>query len=796
MIAVEGGRPNAPKPSTESRPLRSQLMSATVGPMLIGLVALGAMISVATLTRLEREAGNALASKAHYFAELLDMTVGRQLMDLQSRAALLPQLGLQEKPIKLAQWLTTIQDSIPEYAWIGYANTQGLIVASGNHVLEGYSVAERDWYRQGQHQAKSIDLHDAKLLTALLPERDDGQPWRFIDVTAPVRRPDGLLLGVLGAHLSWDWLIAQQQRFTASLRLPHRVDVIVTSADGSPRLMGPGLDASGARRLTSHQRAVYGESGWVRETWPDGQTYLVGFTKNPGFGDGHQLDWITLIRAPLREAVPLSHRSVLSIWMVVVGAALLFLFATRLLLNRSLTPIERLMRDIGQIARDGGRVQWNRHTPQEFILLAQATNQLITAMEAHQLADRAKSQFLADMSHEIRTPLHGLIGHAELLKLQMGSAAHQDDLDRIILCAKDLTDLLNDILDLSAIEEQRIVLDCQPFDLDEMIDANATIFRVLAERKSLDVQLHKRGIQHAMVVGDRRRLGQIFRNMLSNAVKFTDEGGVAISVRLDCSEPASEQTATDAPVGAWLTIDVRDTGIGLTQAQQDIIFGRFQQANSDTALRYGGSGLGLPVSRALAQAMGGRLELQSSAGQGTCISVTVPVTIGHPATPTIDSAGIAVTDQRPLNILVVDDVTINRQLLIRWCHVMGHHTSEAGTAADALSMADAQDFDLILLDVDLPDGNGRDVARILRTRTSVPTSTVILAISGHAFDHDVIASRRAGCDDHLVKPIHWDHLAKWIAAVYQTKSIGPGEKPVGPGSTQGSHWQDPNPESP
>ena len=157
---------------------------------------------------------------------------------------------------------------------------------------------------------------------------------------------------------------------------------------------------------------------------------------------------------------------------------------------------------------------------------------------------------------------------------------------------------------------------------------------------------------------------------------------------------------------------------------------------------------------------------------------------------------MAVTDQRPLNILVVDDVTINRQLLIRWCHVMGHHTSEAGTAADALSMADAQDFDLILLDVDLPDGNGRDVARILRTRTSVPTSTVILAISGHAFDHDVIASRRAGCDDHLVKPIHWDHLAKWIAAVYQTKSIGPGEKPVGPGRTQDSHWQDPNPESP
>ncbi len=786
--------------SARSRPLRAQLMRGTIAPMLSGLVALAMVISATTLSRLEREVGNTLAAQAYYFAELLDMTIGRQLMDLQSRAALLPELRLHEQPLKLAQWLTVIQRSIPEYAWIGYANADGLIVASGNHVLEGHSVVDRDWYREGRQQARTVDLHDAKLLAASLPVRDDGQPWRFIDVTAPVIRRDGTLLGVLGAHLSWDWLIAQQQRFTSSLRLPHRVEVIVTSTDGSPRLLGVGLEPHDARALHSHRDAALGNSGWSRETWPDGQTYLVGYTRHPGYGEGHQLNWVTLIRVPLREAVPLTHQSIVNVWLVVLGAALIFILAAWLLLQRSLRPIERLMHDIGAIARDGGRVQWNRHTPHEFVLLAQATNQLITAMEAGQLADQAKSRFLADMSHEIRTPLHGLMGHAELLKRQLDSASHHSDLDHIIACAKELHELVNDILDLAAIEEQRIVLEREPFVLDDMIHANVALFAPLAHQKSLDYQLKTHGSDGVTILGDRRRLGQIVKNMLSNAVKFTDHGSVTISVRLlDAPQPA--MPAVNAPIGdAILTIEVRDTGIGLRQSQQDVIFGRFQQADVSTAARYGGSGLGLPVSRALGEAMGGQLALESELGRGTCISIAIPVTMDRHGTEIRPHAPAAAAQTatrtlHALRVLVVDDVAINRQLLIRWCAMQGHQATEAATAAEALAITDQQTFDLVVMDIDLPDGNGLDVVRLIRAR---PTANppVIVALSGHAFDHDVTASRDAGCNDHLIKPLKLDELEERVARLMRLASRGLGETPAGLGNTPGAHSPGPSPEVP
>ncbi|MFZ9346428.1 MAG: PDC sensor domain-containing protein, partial [Burkholderiaceae bacterium] len=197
-----------------ARPLRQRVLLAVVGSTIVLLGVLGITITQINLARLEREEGNTLLANARYFAELLDMTIGRQLMDLESRATLLPILALHQEPAKLATWLTTIQAKIPEYTWIGFANAKGQIVASGNQILRDHDVTRREWFQAGQQQARTLDLHDAQLLSAHMPVRIDGQPWRFIDLVAPVRHRNGTLLGVLGAHLSWDWLIAQHQRFS------------------------------------------------------------------------------------------------------------------------------------------------------------------------------------------------------------------------------------------------------------------------------------------------------------------------------------------------------------------------------------------------------------------------------------------------------------------------------------------------------------------------------------------------------------------------------------------------------
>ena len=786
-----------------ARPLRQRVLLAVVGSTIVLLGVLGITITQINLTRLEREEGNKLVAQSRYFAELLDMTIGRQLMDLESRATLLPTLALHQQPAKLALWLTLIQAKIPEYTWIGFANASGQIVASGNQVLQHQNVTDREWFRAGQQQARTLDLHDAQLLSAHMPARIDGQPWRFIDLAAPVRDRNGTLLGVLGAHLSWDWLIAQHQRFSESLTRQRNTDIIVLGPDGHIRLLGPGLTGSDMTRLSSVVAAQSGTSGWVREDWADGESYLVGFTRNPGYGHGHQLGWITLVRVPTHQAVPLWHSSIISVWLLIAVAMGIFLMAIHRLLAQTLRPIEMLIRMIRTVARNGGRVQPEPDTPHEFVLLAQATNQLIAAMEARQAADQAKSQFLADMSHEIRTPLHGLMGHAELLKNRLHSARDQDDIRQIILCARDLTEIVNDLLDLSAIEEHRLRFVRQPLHLQELVESNVKLFEPLAREKALMFAVRTEISDMPWIMGDRLRLGQILKNLLSNAIKFTERGGVTVQVRVTMtpisagsSSPAPEVAVTRAvppppeSSRAMLTITVEDTGIGLSQTQQELIFGRFQQAAPDTRVRFGGSGLGLSVCRALVHAMGGQLALESEPHRGTRICVDIPVV---PALAVDAQCGWA-TPSLPvsessarLRILVVDDVATNRQLLTRWLDMCGHHVDDASTGAEALGRVASSTYDLILMDIDLPDRSGREITRTIRDSSYTSARARIFAVSGHAFAHDITASITAGFDGHFSKPLHFDELSQALSTITPVDGPGPIETPADHRKTPDAH---------
>lgn len=790
-----------------ARPLRQRVLLAVVGSTIVLLGVLGITITQINLARLEREEGNTLLANARYFAELLDMTIGRQLMDLESRATLLPILALHQEPAKLATWLTTIQAKIPEYTWIGFANAKGQIVASGNQILRDHDVTRREWFQAGQQQARTLDLHDAQLLSAHMPVRIDGQPWRFIDLVAPVRHRNGTLLGVLGAHLSWDWLIAQHQRFSESLTRQRNTEIIVLGPDGDIRLLGPGLTGSDMTTLASVVAAQSGKSGWVRETWADGESYLVGFTRNPGYGHGHQLGWVTLARVPTRQAAPLWHSSIISVWLLIAVAMGIFLVAIHRLLTQTLRPIEMLIRMIRTVARNGGRVQPEPDTPHEFVMLSQATNQLIAAMEARQAADQAKSQFLADMSHEIRTPLHGLIGYAELLKNRLHTARDQDDIRQIILCARDLTEIVNDLLDLSAIEEHRLQFVHQPLQLQELVEFNVKLFEPLAHEKALVFSVRTEISNAPYIMGDRLRLGQILKNLLSNAIKFTERGRVDVRVCVTMipipsgsPSPTSEVAVTRAAptppesVSAMLTITVEDTGIGLSQTQQELIFGRFQQAAPDTRVRFGGSGLGLSVCRALVHAMGGRLALESALHQGTRICIDIPVapalhmdnhrSSATPSLPISDSG-------TRLRILVVDDVATNRQLLTRWLDTRGHHVDDASTGAEALGRVASSTYDLILMDIDLPDLSGREITRTIRDSSYTSARSRIFAVSGHAFAHDITASTAAGFDGHFSKPLNFDELSQALSMITSVDGSGPIETPADHRKNPDTHWPHP-----
>lgn len=744
----------------QARSLGNVLPALAVIVMAILLVLLGLVMANATRESAQNEQGNTLEAQAKTFAGLLDQSISRELADLESRAASLASLKLHQDPNKLSIWIDGIRQKIPEYTWIGVADQQGEVQASTEGVLSGHSVAERDWFRQGLRSPTAVDLHEAKLLEPFLPARSDG-PWRFIDLAAPLHDAKGNPIGVIGGHLSWDWLMSLKQNFSSLLLLPQGAEVLVAGSDGELRLAGPNASNLGLSTLESFQKAKSGESGWIREPWPDGQDYLVGFAPNPGLGKGHYLGWVTLIRAPVQGLDHASTQAVGGIWILVGSAIALFAVALRIVLRATLAPVNALVAQVGDVAQHGGRVDLSSPNPKEFRALGEATNQMIRAIEASQSADIAKSKFLADMSHEVRTLLHGMLSRLELMRLSQDAHEKAHDLEQALENGKQLVALVNDILDLSAIEEGKIRLERLPVRIAELARSNAGLYEALATSKGLEFELALDLADNTVIMADPLRLGQVLRNLIANAVKFTEQGSVKITV--SCRTADGENK---------LCISVRDTGIGLTQAQQELIFGRFEQAGPGPSMRFGGSGLGLSLARALVEAMQGKMQLHSRIGQGSEFVVLLPIEdANEPASEYANAkrapvdAPAAPTDPRKLCVLCVDDLKENRTVLCRWLALQGHDAHEACTAREALQKTQQQAFDVILMDIDLPDMQGTQAIAAIRNSGGPSSCAAIYTVSGHAYDTDITRSLASGSNGHISKPIDYALLREKLSQI-------------------------------
>ena len=398
--------------------------------------------------------------------------------------------------------------------------------------------------------------------------------------------------------------------------------------------------------------------------------------------------------------------------------------------------------------------------------LTRANVELERAKQAAEAASRAKSTFLANMSHEIRTPLNAVIGMTELVLKGPLSAQQREFLMTVRDSGESLLSVINDILDFSKIEAGKLALDNSAFDLRESLVDTMKSFAIRAHQRDLELTCFIHPEVPHLVVGDYNRLRQVVTNLVGNAIKFTDQGEIDLEVTQDCRSQHD----------VVLHFTVSDTGIGIPREKQATIFEMFEQADSSTSHRHGGTGLGLAIAARLVSLMDGRIWLESEVGRGSRFHFVVRLSLaeGEPLEPVARKL-LRPAAQQPdhvpsLHILLAEDSLVNQKLAVALLEGQGHTVTLAGNGKAAVAATAAQKFDLVLMDVQMPEMDGLEAAAQIRAREQQTGAHLpIIAMTAHALKGDRERCLAAGMDNYVAKPIRAEELFEAIDAIFSDR---------------------------